>query len=111
KHNKYQVLSDICNTMGIKVIDFSQLSIHNNRYKKARFSLARKLYGSHALKTMVKRLTGSKFNDAIKDMFFDTAADKPLIKESTAEYLKQLYKPNILETEELLERRLDHWYQ
>jgi hypothetical protein len=105
-HDKQNLFQSVFEFLEIKNMDIDTNTIHNPG-EVPRYPVLNKLiYRAGFAKTAGKILPDSIKNIFKQNMLLD---DKPVLSAEDRKYLKDLYEPEILKTQALIQRDLSHW--
>jgi hypothetical protein len=81
-----------------------------NTYSTPRNSIFRAIYSQKNLRTLARKIFPEKQVEMIKNLFL-TRTKKAAVQEDMVSRMKEIYKPDIIELEKLLNKNLRHWYE
>ncbi|MBA2406434.1 MAG: sulfotransferase [Chitinophagales bacterium] len=114
----YDEISENIEGMILNVFDFLQidktfipgLEGKYNTYSTPRNSFFRAIYSQKNLRTLARKFIPDEKVESIKNLFL-TRKKKALKHDKTVERMNEIFKPDIMELEKLLNKNLSAWYE
>lgn len=114
----YEEISENIEAMILSVFDFlgidrsyiPELEDRYNTYSTPRNMLFRLIYAQKNLRTLARKIIPSDMIEQVKN-FFLSRSKKYSRREDTVAAMKELFKPDILELEKLINKNLSRWYE
>ena len=114
----YDELSENIEGMILNVFDFlgidkthiPELEGKYNTYSTPRNSFFHAIYAQKNLRTLARKIIPAEKVESVKK-FFLTRKKKPSKHDDTVTRMIEIYKPDIMKLEKLLNKNLSHWYE
>lgn len=109
RNNQDQVIDDLYSYLNIDKSFSPNMDKEHNAFSLPKNRLIHKIYSSYMIRTLLSKLFPSSAKEFLLNMFFERSK-KPEMNPKTKEYLLNLYKPDIINLEKLIDRDLSSWY-
>ncbi len=103
------VLLDLYDFFGINKSFLPNADKQHNAFLMPKNRLIHKLYSFYMIRNFLSELLPNWLKEILLSTFFERSK-KPELSESTREYLRKFYLPDIQKLEILIHRDLSHWY-
>ncbi len=104
-----KTLGTIFNYLDIPNMNIPGVKTKYNVNREPKSNALNKLYSINTLRLAISSTLSINKKECVKKIFF-TDKNKPKIAPKTKEYLKHIYKPDIIKLESLISRNLSSWY-
>lgn len=102
-----KLIKSIHNFLGIEEVDIEENTKHNAAFVPKNPKINR-LITKSGVKNFVSDIVSDNIKDKMKSMIY-SKDDIPELSDADKEYLKEIYKEDILKTSKLINMDLSHW--
>ena len=103
-----QVVQSLYDFLDVDSGHMPDLGKKYNVYQEPRNTLIRNLYSARTLRRFSRTIVPNRLIDTVKNTLL-VRGEKPMLSSSTREHLNELFRMNILQTGDLIDRDLSHW--
>jgi len=109
KSNTNKLIMEIHEFLGVEKMEIGKTEKHNAAFVP-RNPLLNQIMVKSGVKNLVSNIVGDKTKDKMKSVFFDKD-NIGEINEEDKNYLREIYREDILKTSKLIDKNLDFWLE